>query len=119
MYENGWVPGNGAAGRGDTVKTLVVYDIVEDKIRTKVFEACKDYGLTHIQYSAFFGELNHNLRQELYQRLKRILGRNEGKILICPVCDKDLRLLLEIVNPADVPPPAAGQGASGKKRRRG
>jgi len=78
------------------VKTLVIYDIVDDKIRGKVFEACKDYGLTHIQYSAFFGDLNHNRRDELKQRLARILGRNTGEIVICPVCDKDMRLLVNI-----------------------
>ncbi len=75
------------------MKTLVIYDIEEDKIRTKIFEACKDYGLTHIQYSAFFGDLNHNRRGELKQRLRKTLGRKKGEILICPVCDKDLKLL--------------------------
>ncbi|MBC7076751.1 MAG: CRISPR-associated endonuclease Cas2 [Synergistales bacterium] len=81
------------------MKTLVVYDIPDDSTRTKVFETCKDYGLVHIQYSAFFGELNRNRRQELHQRLRRLLGDREGKILICPVCDKDLALALEIASP--------------------
>lgn len=86
------------------MKTLVIYDIEEDRIRTKIFEACKDYGLTHIQYSAFFGELNHNRRDELKQRIKKTLGRKNGKILICPVCDKDLRLLAVInVEPGGIP----------------
>lgn len=94
------------------MKTLVIYDIVTDKIRNKIFETCKDYGLIHIQYSAFFGELNHNLRQELCQRLKRILGCHEGKILICPVCDRDLRLLREIKVPVDL----AGEDKSDSSR---
>ena len=86
------------------MKTLVIYDIAEDRLRTKIFEACKDYGLTHIQYSAFFGELNHNRRDELKQRIKKTLGRKNGKILICPVCDKDLRLLAAInVEPGGIP----------------
>jgi CRISPR-associated protein Cas2 len=86
------------------LKTLVIYDIEEDRIRGKIFEACKDYGLTHIQYSAFFGELNHNRRDELRQRIKKTLGRKNGKILICPVCDKDLRLLTVInVEPGGIP----------------
>ncbi len=86
------------------MKTLVIYDIEEDRIRSKIFEACKDYGLTHIQYSAFFGELNHNRRDELKQRIKKTLGRMNGKILICPVCDKDLRLLVMInVEPGGIP----------------
>lgn len=81
------------------MKTLIVYDIPDDRMRTKVFETCKNYGLAHIQYSAFFGDLNHNRRQEIYQRLSRVLGNREGKIFICPVCDKDLALALEIAAP--------------------
>jgi len=33
----------------------------------------------------------------LKQRIKRTLGQKKGKILICPVCDKDLRLMEEIL----------------------
>lgn len=78
------------------VKTLVIYDVESDKIRTKVFNLCKDYGLTHIQYSAFFGELNHNRRDELKQRIRKTIGQSLAKILICPICDKDLHLATEI-----------------------
>lgn len=78
------------------MKTFIIYDVEEDKIRSKVFEACKDYGLVHVQYSAFFGDLNHNRREELYKRLLRTLGRERGKIMILPVCDKDLKLLKSI-----------------------
>lgn len=78
------------------MKTLVIYDIEDDKIRTKIFEACKDYGLTHVQYSAFFGDLNHNRREELIQRIRKTLGRKRGKISFFPICDKDLRLAKEI-----------------------
>ncbi|MFZ5591101.1 MAG: CRISPR-associated endonuclease Cas2 [Bacillota bacterium] len=42
------------------MKTFVIYDIEEDRVRNKILEACKDYGLEHVQYSAFFGELGHN-----------------------------------------------------------
>ncbi len=104
------------------MKTLVSYDIVENKIRRKVFEACKDYGLAHVQYSLFFGDLPHNRREELFQRIRRILGRKEGKVLICPVCDKDLRLMKEIEISATLPAEAA-EGvveypASGRKKVR-
>lgn len=86
------------------MKTFIIYDIVEDRIRNKVFNACKDYGLTHIQYSAFFGEMNHNRREQIYQRLKKTLGRKAGKIVILPICDKDLRLLLEINTSGEAAP---------------
>ncbi len=80
------------------MQTLVIYDIPDDRIRNKIAVACKDYGLQRIQYSAFIGGINHNRRDELYQRLRRTLGRYEGNIQLYPVCDKDIRLKREIIN---------------------
>ncbi|MEW5817887.1 MAG: CRISPR-associated endonuclease Cas2 [Spirochaetota bacterium] len=80
------------------MKTLVIFDIPDDKIRNKIGEACKDYGLQRIQYSAFLGDINHNRRDELRQRLRRTLGRKKGNIQIYPFCDKDLKLRSEIIN---------------------
>ncbi len=80
------------------MQTLVIYDIPDDKIRNKISEACKDYGLERIQYSSFLGDINHNRRDELCQRLRRTLGKNEGNIQLYPLCDKDLKLKKEIVN---------------------
>ena len=76
--------------------TLVIYDIPEDKIRNAVAEACKDYGLLRIQWSAFMGQLNHNRRQKLETRLRRVLGRRPGNIQLYPLCEKDLGLKREI-----------------------
>lgn len=85
------------------MKTFVIYDIEEDKIRNKILTACKDYGLAHVQFSTFFGELNHNRREELKMRLKKTLGRTNGKILVFPICDKDLKLLENICNTPELP----------------
>ncbi|MGE5575809.1 MAG: CRISPR-associated endonuclease Cas2 [Syntrophothermus sp.] len=76
--------------------TLVIYDVPDDKIRNRLAVACKDYGLQRVQWSAFLGFLNHNRLEELQRRLKRTLGRRMGNIQIYPLCDKDLRLRLEI-----------------------
>lgn len=78
------------------MQTLVIYDIEKDRIRNKILNACKDYGLEHIQYSAFLGNLNHNRREELWERLRRVLGKNHGKILMIPICDKDFRLIKDL-----------------------
>ena len=50
-----------------------------------------NYGLERIQYSAFFGKLNRNRRQELSLRLQRELGNESGRIRIIPVCESDLK----------------------------
>lgn len=80
------------------MQTLVIFDIPDDKIRHKIGVACKDYGLSRIQYSAFMGDINHNRRDELRQRLQRILGKKEGNIQMYPLCEKDIRLKSEIIN---------------------
>ena len=73
------------------VHTYVIYDIVENRTRRKISEACLDYGLQRIQYSAFRGNINSTRRGALEKRLQQELGRNEGKIEIIAVCQKDFR----------------------------
>ena len=77
--------------------SLVIYDIPSDKLRNKVADICLDYGLERIQFSAFMGEINHNRREELLQRIKREIGRKSANVQLFPVCDKDLRLRKQIV----------------------
>lgn len=78
----------------DDVRTLVIYDIENDKQRLKVSECCLDYGLARIQYSAFMGALNRNMREELFLRLCSILEDSPGKILLQPICDRDVKVML-------------------------
>jgi CRISPR-associated protein Cas2 len=92
--------------RGQTVLTFVVYDIVDDRIRTRVANTCKDYGLERVQYSAFRGALDSTRRAELFTRLADELGPEAGKILVLPVCEKDAQARREVVNE-----PAAGDAA--------
>lgn len=80
------------------MNTLVIYDITEDKIRKKVSEVCKDYGLSRIQWSAFFGKLNSNMREELYLKLIKTLKNNDGNIQLYAICSKDISLKKEIAN---------------------
>lgn len=73
------------------VSIVLIYDIEDDRLRTRISETCLDYGLQRIQFSAFFGKLNRNRRQELALRLQRELGKESGRIRIIPVCDEDLK----------------------------
>lgn len=52
--------------------TMVIYDVEDDWARTKVAEACKDFGLMRVQYSCFRGKLSGNKREELYERFRKI-----------------------------------------------
>ncbi len=78
------------------MQILLVYDIVSDKARTKIANACLDYGLDRIQYSAFAGRLSRNLQQELMYRIEDLLDGGEGKVELIPISDKDWNSRLEI-----------------------
>jgi len=79
-------------GRGSPEVSLVlIYDVEDDRLRTRVSEVCLDYGLERIQFSAFFGKLNRNRRQELALRLAREVEKESARIRIIPVCEDDLK----------------------------
>src|SRR5271157_3998373 len=79
-------------GRGSpTVSLVLIYDIESDRVRTRAADICLDYGLERIQYSAFFGKLNRNRRQELALKLMNEVGEESARIRIIPVCEADLR----------------------------
>lgn len=94
--------------RGQDLVTLVIYDVEDDRVRGRVANACKDYGLERIQYSAFRGLLDASRRSELAVRLRDTLGRDVGKILLLAVCEKDARARREFINE---PTPAGGENA--------
>jgi CRISPR-associated protein Cas2 len=72
----------------------VVYDIEDDKIRLKISETCLDYGLERIQYSAFSGYLSRNKTEELFYKLRDLLGDEKGRILALNLCKKDEEKIL-------------------------
>lgn len=125
------------------LQTLVIYDVEDDWARTRVSEACKDFGLERIQYSCFRGRLSRNKREELHERIRKIqrdwetrwrkdcpevhVAMKDGpdppdkeasgrwtpafKILIQPLCEKDLSAASYAYVFVDVPG-LAGEGRS-------
>lgn len=59
---------------------LVIYDIPNDRARVKVADACLDYGLDRLQWSAFAGELTTGLQRELMRKIRDILGERPAKV---------------------------------------
>ena len=79
------------------LRTLVMYDIENDRVRFRISETCLDYGLERIQFSVFRGKLNRNKREELLLKLTQTLGDEPGKILIQPMCEDDFRSAMELL----------------------
>jgi CRISPR-associated protein Cas2 len=89
------------------MKLFLIYDIQDDKARTRVAEACKDYGLRRVQYSTFFGDLNRNRQEELMQRVRRIVNGGDAYVLLLPTCERDLAAVLEAGKPQTIDSPHA------------
>jgi CRISPR-associated protein Cas2 len=79
----------------------VVYDIVNDRVRTKVAKICKGYGLYRVQKSAFLGDMNRNQIDEIVLRCKEITNTEKDSIYIFPMCEEDFRKVKMIGIPFD------------------
>jgi CRISPR-associated protein Cas2 len=70
------------------MRYLLIYDITHDGARTKVADACLDYGLERVQYSAFIGDLSKVHQRELWLKIKRRLGTHGANIQLFPLDEK-------------------------------
>ncbi len=73
---------------GESMRCLLIYDISHDSARTKVADACLDYGLERIQYSAFLGELSHTHQRELLLKIERRIGKHGANVQLFPLDEK-------------------------------
>ena len=80
------------------MKCLLIYDIPDDRARTKIADFCLDYGLDRVQFSAFMGELSANHQEELMLKLGKRLGKKPGKIDLFPICSAAWRGRISICN---------------------
>jgi len=92
------------------MKCLLIYDIPDDRIRTKIADFCLDYGLDRIQYSAFIGDLSSNHQEELMLKLGKRLGKAPGRIDLFPICKEDWRSRISIDQKPTSSASEAGQG---------
>ena len=65
---------------------VIAYDVVQDRRRTKVMNALKDFGL-RVQYSVFECELTAARAAELRERLAKLIDKKHDKLHMYPLCD--------------------------------
>ena len=67
----------------------VMYDIKDDKIRTKVAKACLEAGIYRVQYSVFLGDLNRGQIRELHEKVEDLIDKDKDSTYIFPMCRQD------------------------------
>jgi len=74
----------------------VIYDITENRVRNRVSNICKGYGLYRVQKSAFLGDLNTNELDSLALECEERINSEVDSVYVFPMCDdcfKKIRLL--------------------------
>ncbi len=74
-----------------SVLVWIIYDIVEDKVRSRVARACKQYGLERVQKSAFLGKLESNRFDELSEKCRSLINEKVDSVYLFPFCQEDFR----------------------------
>ena len=75
----------------------VIYDIGDNRLRSKIAVCCKNYGLVRVQKSAFLGFLTPNRADMLAIEVKEAIGKNKTDAVFiiptCKQCYKDKKIL--------------------------
>jgi len=74
-----------------SVLVWIVYDITEDKARSKVAKACKKSGLIRVQKSVFLGKIESNRFDELGEKCRNLIDEDTDSVYLFPFCQEDFR----------------------------
>lgn len=69
----------------------VLYDIENDRNRTKAAKFCKQTGLYRVQFSCFLGSLSPSQKSALSLQLEELIDVNKDKVYIFPMSQDELR----------------------------
>lgn len=69
----------------------VLYDIENDRSRTKAAKACMQAGLYRVQFSCFLGRLSPAGKSALSLQLEELIDEEKDKVYIFPMSQDELR----------------------------
>lgn len=69
----------------------VMYDIKNDKARTKISKACEQAGLNRVQYSVFLGTIEKNEKDTLEIIIEEFIDKKTDSVYIFPMSKDELK----------------------------
>lgn len=69
----------------------VLYDIENDKNRTKIAKICKQSGLYRVQFSCFLGTLDAHQKDSLTLQIENLVNPEVDKVYIFPMNQTELK----------------------------
>ena len=73
-----------------------MYDIQNDRSRTKISKLCKKTGLYRVQYSVFLGRIENNEIDELQLAISEYIDEDIDKVYLFPMSKKELKDTIQI-----------------------
>ncbi len=69
----------------------VMYDIKNNRTRSKVSKVCEQMGLNRVQYSVFLGTLEPSLKDALQIEIEELINKDKDSVYIFPMSKDELR----------------------------
>ncbi|MCB9346192.1 MAG: CRISPR-associated endonuclease Cas2 [Lewinellaceae bacterium] len=69
----------------------VLYDIENDRARTRAAKCCKQSGLYRVQLSVFLGEVENSEKDSLQLQLEALINPDKDKVYIFSMSRDELR----------------------------
>ncbi|MCH8487666.1 MAG: CRISPR-associated endonuclease Cas2 [Candidatus Cyclonatronum sp.] len=69
----------------------VLYDIKNDRSRSKIAKVCLQTGLYRVQYSVFLGKIEKNDRDTLQLQIEELMDESTDSVYIFPMSKDELR----------------------------
>lgn len=69
----------------------VMYDIKNDRVRSKVAKICLQSGLLRVQYSVFLGKIENTERDSLRLQIEDLVDEENDSVYIFPMNKEELR----------------------------
>lgn len=69
----------------------VMYDVENDKARTRIAKYCKQAGLYRVQYSVFLGSLNKHEKDKLELQIEEEIDEETDSVYVFPMSKNELQ----------------------------
>ena len=71
--------------------TWFIYDITDDRNRSRLIKIAQKHGLYRVQKSVFFGNIEKDEIDQIIKESKKVIDLREDSVYIFPVCETDYK----------------------------
>lgn len=74
--------------------TWFIYDISNNRARTKIAKLAEESGLYRVQKSVFLGKVSENTIDEIVLQSESLIDEKTDSLYVFPMCDEDFKKVI-------------------------